>query len=740
MKEYNQNHLKKIIFGILAATLLLPLIFTSKTIYPWSFGKTILFHLAVDSLLVLWGLYLINNKKASFKFNYLDFFALAFILTQLLVCLLGINRERSWWGDYSRISGVFTLVHLSGFYFILRLFLTTRKIWHQFLFVAVLVGVISSAVAWLGYFNPSFLSGVIVYKSQLSGIIGNPIFFAGYLILPSAFALYSALENYQQKNKNLTWFYSLSFLFLSVSLVFTQVRGAFLGLIAAILAYLTVYLIWGGNKKHKLYLTSFLGGGLLIFLSLFIIFNTGILKNDFSRLFDINAVTSNGQTRLLSWGVAWQSILQKPLIGWGQENYIEAFNYNYDPKFLQFTIAETVWDKPHNYFLEVLFSSGVVGFLSYFSIIACLFYYIYQLIRKTDQDSALKSYIGLMAGLIGYLVYLFFAFETINSWQLWFVFLAFVAFLSSEGDVASKNIDFSNIRYLLIPFFFILASYFIFTNIAIYQSGVAISKARDAAGINSVYIWQGNALRVLEDKNPFSWQQAVFLIQDLSDLDRHVALDRKAVEAVCPKLELILLAELKQHPDSYYFNFWIGQLYSIWGDYSDQKYLETANAYLIKAGELAPNQQHIPFFLAKNYLILRQSKEAIAVLTKAIENNSDYPELRWSLGLALVIDGNIKEGLAQLELGKEFGLSFDENIQYLIDLYAQEKDYGKIIPLYQKLIARHPQDYKYYANIAATYAAVNDRVNAELYLEKAVELNPGLAEEAKIFINENFNK
>jgi len=267
---------------------------------------------------------------------------------------------------------------------------------------------------------------------------------------------------------------------------------------------------------------------------------------------------------------------------------------------------------------------------------------------------------------------------------------------------------------------------------------VAISWARDAADIGSVYVWQNNAVRALEDKTPLSWQQAVFLVQDLGNLDKSGNLDREAVNAVCPELEIILLDKLKKYPNSYYFNFWTSQLYSIWGGYSDRKYLETANTYLIRAGELAPNQQHVPFYLAKNYLILKQPKEAIAVLRKAIGNNSDYPELRWSLGLALVIDGNIKEGTEQLELGKAFGFNTDSNIQYLIDLYAQEKEYGRIIPLYQELIVRHPKDFKYYANTAATYAALKDHENTKLYLDKAVELNPGLLEEAKIFYSQNF--
>ena len=73
---------------------------------------------------------------------------------------------------------------------------------------------------------------------------------------------------------------------------------------------------------------------------------------------------------------------------------------------------------------------------------------------------------------------------------------------------------------------------------------------------------------------------------------------------------------------------------------------------------------------------------------------------------------------------------------YLIDVYAERQEYEKIIPLYEILITRHPNNPQYYASLAVTYAFIEDKENAFININKAVELQPELAEEAKKFLIE----
>lgn len=57
---------KTIKYGIYLA-MLLPLVFTSRTMFPWHFGKTVLFQMLVEILLVLALVYFSLNKDPAQK-------------------------------------------------------------------------------------------------------------------------------------------------------------------------------------------------------------------------------------------------------------------------------------------------------------------------------------------------------------------------------------------------------------------------------------------------------------------------------------------------------------------------------------------------------------------------------------------------------------------------------------------------------------------------------------------------
>ena len=108
--------LPKIIKFVLIATLLLPLIYNKWTIYPSHFGKTVFFQIIIACLLV--GAYycLILRQKQYVKLRLLDWFLLLFVGLSLVSSILGVEWNRSFWGDQSRVQGVFTLIHFVIFY------------------------------------------------------------------------------------------------------------------------------------------------------------------------------------------------------------------------------------------------------------------------------------------------------------------------------------------------------------------------------------------------------------------------------------------------------------------------------------------------------------------------------------------------------------------------------------------------------------------------------------------------
>ncbi len=84
--------------------------------------------------------------------------------------------------------------------------------------------------------------------------------------------------------------------------------------------------------------------------------------------------------RLDSWKMAWNGIKERPLLGWGQENFIGIYTVNPIP-----FKGEQVWtDRAHNIVIEWLINAGILGLLSYMAILgSAVLYNTEEIYRKT---------------------------------------------------------------------------------------------------------------------------------------------------------------------------------------------------------------------------------------------------------------------------------------------------------------------------------------------------------------------
>ncbi len=754
--------LEKIIkFGIYLA-MVLPLVFTSRTMYPWHFGKTVLFQILVEILLVLALIFFSLNKDPAQKqassgagrrivrFNLLDYLVVGFVFLQLISSAWGINFNRSFWGNQQRAQGIFTWLHFTVFYILVRQFFITKKDWFKLGMWAIIILFLSSILAWLGkYF--SIFDQIILKESRLSGLIGNPIFFASYLIIPVflcfvwyfLFVRKDRVEGNNGKAIFWRWFCLIAGIFSLITLIFSQVRGTFLGLLAGIFVIWILYLIYGCSERFKK--VFFISGLLILIIFSFVyVFNqrSDYLSKNFpsiARLIDISPSTTTASTRLMAWKIAFKAWQDRPIFGWGPENYQDAFDKYYNPEFLKYSFAETVWDKPHSFPLEVLSETGTAGFACYLALIIVLVFYLIRIIKTEQDDKGRLGAMILVGAVIAYVIQSGFAFETSNSLLMWIVLLALVSYYHSSVSQTKEydKILFNKFIGWITILAIIAVPYLVYKNYTFYKASVQMGDARDAAEIASVYQWQKNAELVLSTTVPFLWEQAIFLTQDLSSFDGNNKLNKNLLEPVSPRLIEIFEREISREPDSYLYRFWLSQLYGFMGEYVDNKYYQDSNELLKEAWEINPDHQHIPLLLAKNYLLQNKTEEGIEILEELVQKNPEFEEPHWFLGIALFRNGDEDRGVEELEKGQGFGLTYRSNIFYLIDVYAKIEEYDKIIPLYKRLIREDESGRAgYYANLAAIYAALGDEESVIINLNKAVELNPDLAKEAELFLEQ----
>lgn len=736
--------LQKIIkYGIYLG-FILPLVFTSRTMYPWHFGKTILFQILVEILIVLALIYFsLNKEKRIIKLNILDWAIFIFIGCQTLAAIFGINFSHSFWGNQQRAQGVFTWLHFGAFYFLIRQFIITKLDWRNLGIWIIIIAFLSSLLAWFGKYI-SFFDTIISKGYTLSGLIGNPIFFASYLIIPVFLSLAWSILIIKD-NKKLGWLLAGASLLGLITLLFSQVRGAFIGVIAGVFIAWLLYWLFGAPGKIKK-IVIIIGFSLILLVISLYIFNQ---KSDYlklnqpalARLLNITTGEQTAKTRLMAWRAALEAWQDKPILGWGPENFQTAFDHHYNPEFLKFGFNETVWDKPHNYPLEVLSNTGTVGFISYSFLLILVYIYLIKIIKKAASNSLKSAFIILTGAVTAYIIQNSFAFETSNSLLIWVTIIALISFYYNKGkeEELAKYENKFLIKFLgwLAIIFIIITPFLIYKNYTLYKASVYMGDARDAEDISSIYLWQKNATKVIGQEVPFLSEQAVFLTQDIVSFDGQGKLEKKTLEAIAPKLIEIFEKEIIKYPKTYLFRFWLSEVYGIMGEYIDKSYFEKSNILLIEAGQFSPDRQHVPLLLSKNYLLQGRNKEGVEILEELVAKDPDFSQPHWFLGLALIQDNQKDRGVAELEKGMEFGLFYKSNIIYLIDIYAEREEYEKIISLYEKLIKDEPLNSGYYASLAATYAALGDNENVIINLNKAVELDPALADEAKLFLEQN---
>jgi O-antigen ligase len=187
---------------------------------------------------------------------------------------------------------------------------------------------------------------------------------------------------------------------------------------------------------------------------------TGYLIKDLSfvkqspegRLLQISVNDNTAQTRFWVWGSAWQGFLERPVLGWGLENFTTVYDRFFNPNFfVPGQNGETWFDRAHSVFFDYLTETGIVGLISYLGIFVVFYWEFFKkktknILEKIEGRSSEASSV-LIRGLvfavpIAYLVQGVAIFDVLPMYIVLFVFLAFSYYYFS----AEKNEKISNIK------------------------------------------------------------------------------------------------------------------------------------------------------------------------------------------------------------------------------------------------------------------------------------------------------
>lgn len=722
VKSDNYNVVRHIALASIFAVPIVAIIFVPTFLYPYIVGKAFTFRfLAI--ILFCSSLYLAltdeNHKPVASPFVLAY---LLFALVMLLATMFSMDPSRSFWSNYERMEGYINLLCL----FVLAIGTTVVKLkeleWNRVFGVHIVVSTIVSTVAILQYFI-----GILSLKAMGSlpilslclaqgaacrsdSTLGNSIYLGIYSALTFWIIIYAI---FGKKVKG-SLFPVLAFINFFAA-YFSGTRGVWLGMFLG-LGVLVVSKYWFDGKR-KAAIGSVVAGGL--FLICFAGFIYYAKMNNIAQDVAIVQRFSSVNTLFARWEL-WKTTLiaweHKPILGWGQENFIHAFNLYYNPAMYG---QETYFDHPHNTYLGWLIFGGILGFLAF---LVLLFSSVWGIIKSNLEQEEKNDLIIpiLLALIVTYCVHIFFVFDNLTS-SLLFVLIS--VYFGSRYTIGSLRVPtLPKGTYPVLGGVLIVVGLF-FVWKAIYKPSVAnmetiyaMTYQQHAVGQTPVQIIQGTQ-KAYEDainEDTFgSYEIREFYLQkslEFINLMQQVQ-DPAAKDAIL-RLAQSALEQFAKQIDNNSFDhrahFMLGLYYLNIHNY------DLAIQTLQKALALAPNKQIALIYLAKAYILKGDVENASQYYERAIAITptkiGGYNQIRTEYIQVLLVSNQNEKAVMQIR--DLIPTTNKDDLASLVgqmnQLYSQKSDLKDFIKILNQAYQADPANQNYPLWLAEAYAVEGD--------------------------------
>ncbi len=422
-------------WGCIFAVPFVPLYVANTMFFPYISGKNFLFRVLVEIALGLWIALAIIDKQYRPKRSWLMASFLIFAFVMSIADIFGVNQLKSIWSNYERMEGLVATLHTLAFFVVLASALN-EKMWR------VLVWTSFGAASLVGFVA---LGQLGVSGARVDATLGNSTYLGGYMLVHLFLILYFILRRINLgtkavEEKGIVVWYSILAIFFAIVMYFTGTRGSLLGFVGGLIVVAVILAI----KEHKHKAVRNTAFGLLASVILLVVFLATVRGTEFAKSHPIidrfsaiatldlkSYATSAGFARITLWNMAWQGVKEKPILGWGQDNFPYVFAKYYDPKMYS---QEQWFDRTHNVFFDWLIAGGFLGLISYLAIFAVAL----GLLWKRKEFALWEK--AVFSGLItAYFIHNFFVFDNLTSYILIAIVLSYIHIKTAEDISAFAN-------------------------------------------------------------------------------------------------------------------------------------------------------------------------------------------------------------------------------------------------------------------------------------------------------------
>ena len=451
--------------------LVMPLVVTRDTFFPFVVGKALYSRVLIEIAFAVWIVLAVRSASYRPVRSRLMIAFAVYVAVSLAASFAGVSLQRSIWSTYERMQGVVDLAHWLAFALVLTSVFRTRQDWRHVLNLSLLIGAVMAlmgAAVMVGWELPVY--DFLEAGQRIELTLGNPTYVGAYMLINALIGTSLFVDSFRdptpgergsaamrrrrrtrksgggRAESNMLWWRVFWAVAVGLSLwmmLESSTRGAFVGLIGALAAAAVGYVLWGRLRRLKIAAAVIIVG--IVSFGLFLVLGaeTAAAQRLAERSYVIERFIQTGQGndtslkgRLASVSFGLRGFAEKPLLGWGPENYVVAWGRHYD--------AEEVgdyrgppFDQAHNKPVEELTTKGAIGLTSYLSLWLLMLWIISSRVGRLGADREILTLI-MGAAMAGYFAQNLFLFDTPTTVLQFVVLLGFAVSLDTTYDGMRK--------------------------------------------------------------------------------------------------------------------------------------------------------------------------------------------------------------------------------------------------------------------------------------------------------------
>ncbi len=650
---------ERILFGLILATFLVPLmVFPNSFIFPFVVPKILVFRTLI---ILMAGLYilLLASDRARYtpRGSALSYTVLAYFCSLIISTFLGVDWYRSLWDNHERMLGLFTLAHVIAYYFIVSTVVRDRAAWRTLL---RWFGAMGSVVMLLGVWqkiDPEFLLNQ--GSTRVSATLGNAIYYSGYGLFLVCIGM---ILCWQEETRIARW-YGAAVAFLGVGgILFGGTRGTLVALFVGIVVGLLLYALLAQKKSKERRIIWIALAVMCAVLCLLFVFRKTALVSSIPGVGRLMGTTLFGGgdtdgTRLIAWRIGFEAWQDRPMFGWGLNNYYYAFNAYYEPQILLRGWSETWFDNAHNIFVNTLTTQGLFGLMVYLLLFGAGGHALWSAYRAGAVH--IRVFCVCAAFIVAHSVHNFFVFENPTSYLYFFFFLAYINSVSQE-EIAEKTY-----RRMSAP---LTTAVVIGCMTILYLTNIAPGMANQAT-LRSLIALNSNPTVAFAQYDRAITAGSPHVDDIRTDFARSVTdsipayMNAKRADDAAKAFQLAyegLRVNVSLHPLDIRTHIQLASLLQVWAQFTrDGKLLSESESVLQTALSKSPKRQQIQYMLSSLELAMGKETMATALLEEAIRNEPRVGESWWRLAVTEMQLGHHEKALAVIADAEKQNARFD---------------------------------------------------------------------------------